>query len=288
MFEQIKSIDWSESLPVMPAGSVALVGAGPGDPLLISLRAAVRIIQADVVVYDALANEALLQLSRDGAERIYVGKRAGAHKMGQEQINDLLVELGKAGKRVARLKGGDPLIFGRGSEEAERLREAGITFEIVPGITAAAGAAAYAGIPLTDRRFTSTLTFVTGHEDPTKEDSTVDYAALAKMGSIVLYMGLRTLPQHAKAPHGGWDGTGHPGGGGQPGDLAAAAVGGRDDPEHRWQGGGRGDHRPCPHADRRGCQPARTSELVRAVAAVPAKRSPSLGRGTKPLPWRGN
>ena len=199
MFEQIKSIDWSESLPAMPAGSVALVGAGPGDPLLISLRAAVRIIQADVVVYDALANEALLQLASEKAERIYVGKRAGAHKMGQEQINDLLVTLGKAGKRVARLKGGDPLIFGRGSEEAEQLREAGIPFEIVPGITAAAGAAAYAGIPLTDRRFTSTLTFVTGHEDPTKEDSTVDYAALAKMGSIVLYMGLRTLPQHAKA-----------------------------------------------------------------------------------------
>ncbi len=119
--------------------------------------------------------------------------------MGQEQINDLLVELGQAGKRVTRLKGGDPLIFGRGSEEAEQLRGAGVPFEIVPGITAAAGAAAYAGIPLTDRRFTSTLAFVTGHEDPTKEASSVDYAALSKMGSIVLYMGLRTLGGHAKA-----------------------------------------------------------------------------------------
>jgi uroporphyrinogen III methyltransferase/synthase len=199
MFEQIRSIDWSESLPPMPAGSVALVGAGPGDVLLISLRAAVRITQADVVVYDALANEALLQLASEKAERIYVGKRAGAHKMAQEDINALLVDLGKAGKRVTRLKGGDPLIFGRGSEEAEQLREAGVPFEIVPGITAAAGAAAYAGIPLTDRRFTSTLAFVTGHEDPTKEDTSVDYAALSKLGSIVLYMGLRTLPQHAKA-----------------------------------------------------------------------------------------
>ncbi len=119
--------------------------------------------------------------------------------MDQDRINDLLVELGKAGKRVARLKGGDPLIFGRGSEEADRLAEAGIPFEIVPGITAAAGAAAYAGIPLTDRRFTSTLVLVTGHEDPTKEDTAVDYAALSKLGSIVLYMGLRTLPQHARA-----------------------------------------------------------------------------------------
>jgi uroporphyrinogen III methyltransferase / synthase len=199
MFEQIKSIDWNETLPPMPPGSVALVGAGPGDPLLISLRAAVRLCQADVVVYDALANEALLRLADGKAERIYVGKRAGAHKMDQDQINDLLVKLARAGRRVTRLKGGDPLIFGRGSEEAERLHEAGIPFEIVPGITAAAGAAAYAGIPLTDRRFTSTLTFVTGHEDPTKDDTSIDYPALAKMGSIVLYMGLRTLPKHAEA-----------------------------------------------------------------------------------------
>ncbi len=199
MFENIRSIDWSESLPAMPAGSVALLGAGPGDPLLISVRAAVRIAQADAVVYDALANEALLNLANERAERIYVGKRAGAHKMPQEQINGLLVDLAKSGKRVARLKGGDPLIFGRGGEEAEALAEAGVLFEIVPGITAAAGAAAYAGIPLTDRRFTSTLCFVTGHEDPTKEDSAVDYAALARMGSVVLYMGLRTLAQHAQA-----------------------------------------------------------------------------------------
>mgnify|MGYP000539574123 CR=1 FL=1 len=199
MFEILRSIDWSDHLPAMPAGSVALVGAGPGDPSLISLRGAIRILQADTIVYDALANEALLRLGAPQAERIYVGKRAGVHKMGQEQINDLLVDLAKTGKRVARLKGGDPLIFGRGSEEAERLRQAGLPFEIVPGITAAAGAAAYAGIPLTDRRFTSTLAFVTGHEDPTKEESAIDYAALARLGSIVLYMGLRTLGGHAAA-----------------------------------------------------------------------------------------
>lgn len=199
MFEILRSIDWDSLLPPMAAGSVALAGAGPGDPSLISLRAAVRIVQADVVVYDALANEALLNLAAPTAERIYVGKRAGAHKMDQEQINDLLVQLGRAGKHVARLKGGDPLIFGRGSEEAQRLHQANIPFEIIPGITAAAGAAAYAGIPLTDRRFTSTLALVTGHEDPTKENSSVDYAALAKMGSIVLYMGLRTLASHATA-----------------------------------------------------------------------------------------
>lgn len=199
MFEQLRSIDWTGLLPPMPAGSVALAGAGPGDISLVSLRALIRIVQADVVVYDALANEQLLQLASASAERLYVGKRAGAHKMPQEQINDLLVEQARAGKRVTRLKGGDPLIFGRGSEEAERLKDAGIPFEIIPGVTAAAGAAAYAGIPLTDRRFTSTLAFVTGHEDPTKEDSAIDYAALSKMGSIVLYMGLRTLPGHASA-----------------------------------------------------------------------------------------
>lgn len=199
MFEQLQPVDWSGLLPPMPAGSVALAGAGPGDPSLISLRAAVRVAQADAVVYDALVSEALLELAPSSAERIYVGKRAGAHKMDQERINDLLVDLARAGKRVARLKGGDPLIFGRGSEEAERLQEAGVPFEVIPGVTAAAGAAAYAGIPLTDRRFTSTLAFVTGHEDPTKEESAVDYAALSKIGSIVLYMGLRTLPGHTQA-----------------------------------------------------------------------------------------
>jgi uroporphyrinogen III methyltransferase/synthase len=199
MFDNIKSMDWAGALPPMPVGSVALLGAGPGDPLLVSLRAAVRIVQADAVVYDALANEVLLNLASERTERIYVGKRAGAHKMPQEQINSLLVDLAKSRKRVARLKGGDPLIFGRGGEEAEALAAAGVPFEIVPGITAAAGAAAYAGIPLTDRRFTSTLCFVTGHEDPTKEDSAVDYAALSKMGSLVLYMGLRTLARHAQA-----------------------------------------------------------------------------------------
>ncbi len=199
MFEPFAAADWNAVLPPMPPGGVALVGAGPGDPLLISLRAAGRIAQADAVVYDALANESLLDLASPAAERIYVGKRAGAHKMSQDEINELLVTLARQGKRVARLKGGDPLIFGRGSEEAERLTEAGVPFEIVPGITAAAGAAAYAGLPLTDRRFTSTLALVTGHEDPTKAGSAIDYRALAQMGSIVLYMGLRTLPQHAAA-----------------------------------------------------------------------------------------
>jgi len=199
MFEAIRTIDWDEILPPMPPGSVTLIGAGPGGPLLISLRGAIRMMQADTIIYDALVDEAALGWAAPTAERIYVGKRAGAHKMPQEQINETLIERARAGRRVARLKGGDPLVFGRGSEEAEALRLAGIGFEIVPGITAASGAAAYAGIPLTDRRFASTLAFVTGHEDPTKPGSAVDYAALARTGSVVLYMGLRNLAKHTDA-----------------------------------------------------------------------------------------
>jgi uroporphyrinogen III methyltransferase / synthase len=177
-------------------GKVYLVGAGPGDPGLITVRGRECIRRAEVLVYDFLAAPELLHHASETAERIYVGKQGGDHTLSQDEINRLLVEKARAGRIVTRLKGGDPFIFGRGGEEAEVLVEHGIAFEIVPGVTSAVAAPAYAGIPLTHRQFTSTLAFVTGHEDPNKPDSSIDWAALAKgIGTLVFFMGVRNLPQ---------------------------------------------------------------------------------------------
>lgn len=192
----------------MKNGFVHIVGAGPGDPGLITVRGRECIAQADVVVYDYLACEQLLELARPGAELIYAGKIGGRHNHEQWQINDLLVEKALSGKTVTRLKGGDPFIFGRGGEECEALAAAGILFEIVPGVTAGIGAAAYAGIPLTHRHVTTSVAFVTGHEDPEKESSDIDWERLSLgSGTIVFYMGVKTLPQitrslveHGRAP----------------------------------------------------------------------------------------
>src|SRR4051812_6981262 len=183
------------------SGVVYLVGAGPGDPGLLTLRGGELLVTCDAIVYDALANPALLALAsvRERATPVElhdVGKRGGASESAkQDEINALLVQLGREGKRVVRLKGGDPLVFGRGSEEAQALAKAGVAFEIVPGVTAGIAAPAYAGIPVTHRGVATSVTFVTGHEDPTKEATTVDWGALAKSGgTIVLYMGVKTLP----------------------------------------------------------------------------------------------
>ncbi|MGA2959918.1 MAG: uroporphyrinogen-III C-methyltransferase, partial [Thermodesulfobacteriota bacterium] len=157
----------------MKKGKVYLIGAGPGDPGLITVKGLACLEKADVVVYDYLANEKLLRHVKEGAERVYVGKKGGDHTLPQDQINRLIVEKASEGKAVARLKGGDPFIFGRGGEEAEELVSAGIPFEIVPGVTSAIAAPTYAGIPLTHRDFTSTVAFITGHEDPTKEESKI-------------------------------------------------------------------------------------------------------------------
>lgn len=178
-----------------PRGKVYLVGAGPGDPELISVKGLRCIAEADVLIYDYLAAEALLEHARPECERIYVGKKGGDHTLPQEGINDLLVKHAAAGRVVTRLKGGDPFIFGRGGEEAEVVVAAGIDFEVVPGITSAIAAAAYAGIPLTHRQFTSTVAFVTGHEDPTKPESDIDWASLARgIGTLVFFMGVKNLP----------------------------------------------------------------------------------------------
>ncbi len=180
------------------AGTVVLAGAGPGDPGLISLKAAARLTQCDVVVYDQLANPELLNLASDTAERIYVGKKAGLHSIPQDRLNQRLVELARAGRRVVRLKGGDPFVFGRGGEECEALADAGVPFEVVPGITAAVAAPAYAGIPVTHRDWTATFVLVTGHEDPTKAESNIDFAALARIGTIAFYMGVKNLAANCR------------------------------------------------------------------------------------------
>ena len=177
-------------------GTVYLIGAGPGDPGLLTLKGMRCLEEADVVIYDALANSRLLSHVRPEAERIYVGKTAGRHTLPQEEINRLLVEQAKAGRTVARLKGGDPFVFGRGGEEAEALVAAGVPFEVVPGVTSAIAAPAYAGIPLTHRDFTSTVAFVTGHEDPTKADSDIAWDKIATgIGTLVFFMGVGRLPE---------------------------------------------------------------------------------------------
>ncbi len=170
--------------------TVYLVGAGPGDPGLLTRRGAALLEQADVVVYDRLAHPSLVDLAPRAAERINVGKAPGAVEMDQDGINAVLVDRGAAGKTVVRLKGGDPFVFGRGGEEAEALAAAGVAFEVVPGITSAIAAPAYAGIPVTHRGLSTHVTVVTGHEDPAKGTTDTDWAALARAGgTLVILMG---------------------------------------------------------------------------------------------------
>jgi uroporphyrinogen III methyltransferase/synthase len=175
-------------------GKCILAGAGPGDIGLVTLRTKEAVEQADVVVYDYLCNPEILNWTRPDAEIIYAGKQAAAHTLSQGEINDLIANRAREGKIVVRLKGGDPFVFGRGAEEAEVLAAAGIPFEIVPGITSAIAVPSYAGIPVTHRDVTSSFTVFTGHEDPTKQESAIDYAALVQGGgTLVMLMGAARL-----------------------------------------------------------------------------------------------
>ncbi len=183
------------SEPVNRYGKVYLVGAGPGDPDLITVKGTQCLKQADVVIYDHLASAKLLRYARQDAEIIYVGKQQGTHTLPQDEMNKLIVAKAREGHIVVRLKGGHPFIFGRGGEEAEAVAEAGVPFEIVPGISSAIAAPAYAGIPLTHRRYNASVGFVTGHEDSTKPYSTVDWSKLATgVGTLVILMGVKNLP----------------------------------------------------------------------------------------------
>src|SRR5436309_9372996 len=174
-------------------GKCYLVGAGPGDLGLVTLRAKECVENADVIVYDHLANPDMLGWARNDAEIVYAGKQPGESRA-QQEINALLIDKAREGKIVVRLKGGDPFVFGRGAEEAQEIANAGIPFEIVPGVTSAIAGPAYAGIPLTHRAHNSHVTFFTGHEDPTKTESAIDYAALAKLGGTqVMLMGVERL-----------------------------------------------------------------------------------------------
>ena len=176
------------------AGKCFLVGAGPGDLGLLTLRAKACIEQAEVIVYDYLCNAEMLKWAAEGCEFIFAGKKAGAHTLTQDEINALLVEKAGEGKRVVRLKGGDPFVFGRGAEEAQALVAAKIPFEVVPGVTSAIAGPAYAGIPITHRGNNAHVTFFTGHEDPSKGESGIDFAALAKLGGTqVMLMGVERI-----------------------------------------------------------------------------------------------
>ncbi|HKH40320.1 MAG TPA: uroporphyrinogen-III C-methyltransferase [Solirubrobacterales bacterium] len=181
-------------------GIVYLVGAGPGDSGLMTIRSLDLIVAADVIVHDRLIPADALAAARPDAEILYVGKEPGEASVAQEDIEKLLIDRAREGKIVVRLKGGDPFVFGRGGEEAEALAAAGIPFEVVPGVTAGVAAPAYAGIPVTHREDASAVAFITGHENPEKEDSVLDYEALARFpGTLVFYMGVKALPRIAEA-----------------------------------------------------------------------------------------
>ncbi|MGV8058120.1 MAG: uroporphyrinogen-III C-methyltransferase [Smithellaceae bacterium] len=188
-------------------GKVYIIGAGPGDAGLITLKAVECLRLADVVIYDNLVNEELLKYAPAQARFIYAGKKGGDHTLSQDKINTLLAREALAGNIVARLKGGDPFIFGRGGEEAEVLVARGIPFEVIPGVTSAIAVPAYAGIPLTHRGLTSTVAFITGHEDPAKDKSDINWQALAGIGTLVFLMGVKNIGQitgtlitHGKLP----------------------------------------------------------------------------------------
>lgn len=208
----------------MSPGTVYLVGAGPGDPELLTLKARRVLGEAEAVVYDHLVAPEILEMAAPGSERIFAGKKGAERCPTQSEIDSLLVSLARRGKMVVRLKGGDPFVFGRGGEEACALADAGIPFEVVPGITAALGAAAYAGIPLTHRLHNTAVVFITGHEDPAKGASTVRWEDYARLdATLCLYMAVKNLPEISRRLQAG----------GLPATTPAAIVQSATTPEHR-------------------------------------------------------
>ncbi len=189
----------SKSTGKVSKGKVYLVGSGPGDPELLTVKAKRLIKEAEVILYDQLPGTEILLMMPESAEKIDVGKYAGYHKLSQWQINELLVKKAREGKKVVRLKGGDPYLFGRGGEEAQELIAEGIEVEVVPGITSAIAVPAYAGIPVSHRDYASTVTFITGHEDPTKEEAALDWETLARLeGTLVILMGVGMLENNVQ------------------------------------------------------------------------------------------
>lgn len=185
--------------PSASPGTVYLVGAGPGDPDLLTVKARRLLAGADAIVYDHLVSPEALAFARPGCELIFAGKKGGSFGCRQDDIDSLLVRLAREGKAVVRLKGGDPFVFGRGGEEASYLADAGVPFEIVPGVTAALAAAAYAGIPLTHRAASSAVVFLTGHEDPSKAESSIRWEDYARLGAtLCIYMGMHNLARIAE------------------------------------------------------------------------------------------
>jgi uroporphyrinogen III methyltransferase/synthase len=208
----------------MTAGIVYLVGAGPGDPELLTLKGRRVLAEADVVVYDHLVSPELLELARPGCERVFAGKKGGQFCRPQGEIDETLVRLALEGKTVVRLKGGDPFIFGRGGEEATALVAAGIAFEVVPGVTSALAAAAYAGIPLTHRAHNSAVVLLTGHEDPAKPGAHVHWEDYSKLkATLCIYMGVKNLATIARRLEAG----------GMPASTPAAIVEAATTDQHR-------------------------------------------------------
>ena len=261
------------------AMTVYLVGAGPGDPGLLTVRARELIDAADVILYDRLIPPGVLD--GVGAELVYVGKQGGGPQMPQEEIDRLLVQYGTGGRTVVRLKGGDPFVFGRGGEEALVLRAAGIPYEVVPGVTAGIAAPAYAGVPVTHRELASGVAFVTGHENPDKPETALDWPALAAFpGTLVFYMGVKALPRIASQLVAG----------GRPPDEPVAVVERGTLPGQKTVlstlgeiGVGAGHPRPRDHARGTGGRAARAARLAGVAAAVRPHRGrdPRAGAGER-------
>ena len=269
----------------MPTGRVYLLGAGPGDPELITQRAARRLGEADLVLYDALVHPELLDLCRDGAVKEYVGKRAGRASERQSAICARMIAAARAGKIVARLKGGDPYLFGRGSEEAEALHDAGIPFEVVPGVPSPTAATEYAGISLTHRQASSSVAYLTATESADKDRSSHDWAKLATATeTLVIFMGVRKLEtlmqilvEHGRSPH-----------------TPAAVIEQASLPRQRTVvGDGRHDRRgrarrvdrdARAHGRRRGRDAARRAPLVRRAAALRQAGARDASRRSLPRP----